>query len=167
MWRDAQGRFRKQMTAVPDGQEAAFHTATIIDPVNNTVTTLDLDARTATVVHLPEHGDGALHKYVDLEDKPIMAMPGVQVKVEKLPAKSIAGVTAEGRRVTRTRPPGTVGNDKTIVSVSERWVSPELKILLASSMDDPRQKQTREVTFLDRKDPDPQIFAIPADFTVK
>jgi len=166
MWRDSQGRFRKQMTAVREGAEPIFHIATIIDPVSNTVTTLNLDTKTATVFHLPEHGAGALHPYVDLEDKPLMAMPGVDVKVEKLSAKQIAGVSAVGRRVTRTRPPGTVGNDKTIVSVSDRWVSPELKLLLASSMDDPRQKQTREVTQLDRTGPDPEIFKVPADFTV-
>jgi hypothetical protein len=63
--------------------------------------------------------------------------------VEKMAAKSIAGEPAVGRRVTRTRPPGTVGNATTIVSVSERWISPDLKIVLATLMDDPRQQQVR------------------------
>jgi hypothetical protein len=166
-WRDSQGRFRKEVTQVPQGQEAIYHTATIIDPVNNTVTTLNLDRKIATVMHLPEQGPFKLHPYVDLDDKPLAAMPGVQVKVEKLNGKTIAGVYAVGRRVTRTRPPGTVGNDKTIVSVSERWVSPDLKILLASSMEDPRQQLTRQVTQLDRSEPDPTLFQIPSDFTVK
>jgi hypothetical protein len=83
-WRDAQGRFRKEVTQVTEGEEAVFHTATIVDPVSNTLTTLNLDRKVATVIHLPEQGPGQLHKYVDLDDKPPMAMPGVQVKVEKL-----------------------------------------------------------------------------------
>jgi len=166
-WRDAQGRFRKEATMVEDGGEAVYHRATILDPVNNTVTTLDLDNKVATVIHLPEQGPGKLHAYVDLFDKPVEALPGVKVNVEKLEGKEFAGVPAVGRRVTRTRPPGTIGNDRTIVSVSERWVSPDLKLLLYSSMDDPREKLTREVTQLDRGEPDPSVFMVPSDFSVR
>ncbi len=162
-WRDAQGRFRRETGQVAEGQEPTFDRATIIDPVKNTVTTLDLDRKTASVVHLPT---GALHPYVDQEDKPLMAMPGVQGQVEKMAAKSIAGEPAVGRRVTRTRPPGTVGNATTIVSVSERWISPDLKIVLATLMDDPRQQQVREVTQLSRGEPDAGLFQIPADYAV-
>jgi hypothetical protein len=95
-------------------------------------------------------------------------MPGVDVKVEHLPGKNIDGVFTLGRRVIRTRPPGTVGNDQTIVSVSESWVAEDLKILLASSMDDPRSgKQTGEVTHLERAEPDASLFQVPAGYTVK
>jgi len=166
-WRDSQGRFRKQVTQVEPGEDAVFHLVTIIDPVSNTLTVLNLDRKSANVTHLPDQGPWHLHPYVDLEDKPLMARPGVKIKVEKLDGKTIAGVYAEGRRVTRTRPPGSIGNDKVIVSVSERWVSPELKILLESSMDDPREKQARLVTQLNRAEPDPSLFTIPSDFTVK
>jgi hypothetical protein len=163
-WRDSQGRFRKEKAQVEDGQEPVFEVATILDPVTNTVTTLHMDTKTASVVHLPQ---GALHPYVDLDDKDILTRPGVKVKVEKLDGKTIPGVYAVGRRVTRTRPPGTIGNDKTVVSVSERWVSPDIKMLLASSMDDPREQLTREVTHLDRTEPDSSLFQVPAGYTVK
>lgn len=163
-WRDAQGRFRKEVTQVEQGREPVYQVATIIDPLKNTITTLHMDAKTASVVHLQP---GTLHPYVDLDDKQLMALPGVQVKVEKLPGKTIAGVYAVGRRVTRTRPPGTIGNDKPVVSVSERWVSADVKILLASSTDDPRERMTREVTHLERVEPDANLFLVPADYTVK
>ncbi|MGA2217562.1 MAG: hypothetical protein ABSG51_05725 [Terracidiphilus sp.] len=166
-WRDAEGRFRKEATQVQEGGEAVYHRATILDPVNNTVTTLDLDNKEATVIHLPEEGPGMLHPYVDLFYKPMEGMPGMEVKFEELRRKEFAGVSAIGRRVTRTRPPGTIGNDRTIVSVSERWWSPELKLLLYSSMDDPREKLTREVTQLDRGEPDPSMFTVPSDFSVR
>ena len=51
--------------------------------------------------------------------------------------------------------------------MSERWVSPDLKLLLASSMDDPREQLTREVTHLERTEPDSSLFQVPADYTVK
>ncbi len=165
-WRDSQGRFRKQTSEVSDGQEPQFEAASIIDPVANTLTILHFDRKTATVFHLPDQGSNSLHPYVELDDIPLLARPGVQVKVEKLEPKTIAGVYAMGRRVTRVRPPGVIGNDKTVTSVSERWVSPDLKILLASSMDDPREQLIRQVTQLDRSEPDPSIFQIPQGFTV-
>jgi hypothetical protein len=34
-------------------------------------------------------------------------------------------------------------------------------------MDDPREQQTREVTQLERTEPDASLFQIPADYTVK
>ncbi len=164
-WRDSQGRYRRETAVVVDGQQPVFHTAFIIDPVANTVTQLNLDRKTAVVTHLPAQGPYALHPYVDLNDRPIEALPGVDVKVEKLEGKTIAGVYAVGRRVTRNRPPGTVGNDQPLVSVAERWVSPDLKILLLSTSDDPRATQLRQVTKLDRIDPDPTLSPpSPADF---
>jgi hypothetical protein len=168
-WRDSQGRFRRESAQVEGDQPPVFQRASIVDPVNNTFVNLNLENKTATIFHLPDHGPDALHSYVDQFDKEILALPGVQVKVEKLGGKTIAGVYAEGRRVTRFRPSGTVtlGNDKPIVSVRDQWVAQDLKILLASTLDDPRHKEVTEVTNLDRSEPDPALFQIPSDFTVR
>jgi len=166
-WRDSQGRFRKEGTELENGQRPVFHTASIIDPGNRTLTLLNMDEKKAMVFHLPDQGQWSLHPYVELDDKTPEALPGVQVKVEKLDGKMIAGVYANGRRVTRVRPPGTIGNDKPVVSVAERWVSADIKILLASSTVDPRDTETREVTQLDRGEPDPKLFTVPSDYTVK
>lgn len=163
-WRDSQGRYRRESAVLIDGQQPAFHTAFIIDPVASTVTVLNLDRKTAVVTHLPATGPYALHPYVDLDQKPIAALSGVDIKVEKLDGRTITGVYAVGRRVTRTRPPGAIGNDRPVVTVAERWVSPDLKLLLASSSNDPRLVQTRQVTQLERSEPDPGLFQVPADF---
>ncbi len=164
-WRDSRGRFRMETGRVAQGQDPVFQVATILDPVKNTITTLNLGQKTASIVALQP---GQLHARADRDAKPLLAMPGVDVKVEHLPGKNIDGVFTLGRRVIRTRPPGTVGNDQTIVSVSESWVAEDLKILLASSMDDPRSgKQTGEVTHLERTEPDASLFQVPAGYTVK
>ncbi len=168
-WRDNQGRFRRESAEIQGDETPEFQRASLIDPVNNTFVNLNLERKTATIYHLPDHGPDALHPYVDQFDKDIPALPGVQVKVEKLGGKTIEGVYAEGRRVTRFRPAGTVtlGNDKPIVGVSDRWIAQDLKILLVSTMDDPRHKEVSQVTKLDRNEPDPALFQIPADFTVR
>jgi hypothetical protein len=165
-WRDSQGRFRRESAEIQAGETPVFQRASIIDPVNNTFVNLNLERKTATVYHLPDH---ALHPYIDQFDKDILALPGVQVKVEKLGGKTIDGVYVEGKRETRYRPTGTVtlGNDKPIVSVRDQWIAQDLKILMASSLDDPREKEVDRVTSLDRSEPDPALFEIPSDFTVK
>jgi hypothetical protein len=166
-WRDSEGRFRRETAEVEEGQKPDFEVATIIDPVNNTLTVLHFDRKEAIVYHLPDQGPFHLHPYLDPFDQPLLARPGVQVKTEKLDGKEIAGVYAVGRRVTRTRPPGTVGNDKPLISVAERWISPDLKIMLLQWTKDPREDETRQVTSLDRGNPDPQQFLVPASFAVR
>lgn len=166
-WRDSAGRFRRETAEVEPGQKPDFETVSIINPVNNTLTMLHYDRKEAIVYHLPDQGPYHLHPYQDPFDKPLLAREGVQVKIEKLDGKEIAGVFAEGRRVTRVRPPGTIGNDKPVVSEAERWVSPDLKIALLQWTKDPRENDIRKVTSLDRSEPDPQLFQIPQDFSVR
>lgn len=166
-WRDSEGRFRRESAELQSGQKPDFEIASIIDPVNNTLTVLHFDRKEAIRYHLPDQGKFHLHPYQDPFDKPLFAREGVQVKTEKLDGKEIAGVYAEGRRVTRVRPPGTIGNDKPVTSEAERWISPDLKIMLLQWTKDPRESDTRRVTSLDRSEPNPQLFQIPTDFSVR
>jgi hypothetical protein len=88
-------------------------------------------------------------------------------KHEKLDGKTIAGVYAEGVRTT-TYPTGFMGNDRPIVVVHETWTSPDLKLIVYSTNDDPRSGlQTTELTNLDRSEPDPTLFQVPTDYQVK
>jgi hypothetical protein len=166
-WRDSGGRFRRESAELQSGQKPDFEIASIIDPVSNTLTVLHFDRKEAIVYHLPDQGKFHLHPYQNPFDKPLFAREGVQVNIEKLNGKEIAGVYAEGRHVTRIRPPGTIGNDKPVISEAERWISPELKIMLLQWTKDPRENDTRRVTSLDRSEPNPQLFQIPKDFSVR
>jgi hypothetical protein len=162
-WRDANGRFRREIATTTEGQEPVFQIATILDPVKNTITTLHMDTKIANVVHMPS---GTLHSYVDADEREMLAAPGVQIKVEQLKKKEIMGVSVVGRRVTRTRPPGSIGNNKTIVSVNERWDAPDLKIMMWRTLDDPRQGEHSEVTELKRVEPDAALFQVPSDYAM-
>jgi hypothetical protein len=166
-WRDSQGRFRKQTASITADGRVVFHTAQIFDPTNHTLTTLELDQKRAVVLHMPE-GELAA-KLAELVDCgcAMRVRPGVQVRTETLPQKSFAGVYGVGKKTTKVRPPGTIGNDKEVVSTSERYDSPELHILLYSLLDDPREKVVREVTTLERQQPDTAMFQVPGDFTVR
>jgi hypothetical protein len=91
-----------------------------------------------------------------------------QVTVERLPARDIAGVRAEGVRRTTTIAAGAIGNELPIEIVSEEWTSPDLKILVMTERRDPRMGiSTYRVTNINRAEPDRYLFEVPANYTVK
>jgi hypothetical protein len=74
----------------------------------------------------------------------------------------------EGTRITTTYPTGSFGNDRPFAAVSETWVSKDLREVILSKRSDPRTGETvQQLTDIDRSEPDPTLFRIPADYTVE
>ena len=87
--------------------------------------------------------------------------------VERLGRQSIEGVQVEGTRSTITIPAGEIGNEQPMRIVSERWFSPDLKVLVLSRQSDPRFGETTyRLTNIVRAEPAPELFEVPSDFTV-
>lgn len=87
--------------------------------------------------------------------------------VEQLGTTFMEGVAVEGTRTTITIPADQIGNERPINIVSERWMSPDLKVLVMSKQSDPRFGETvYRLTNLSRVEPPAELFQIPADFTV-
>ena len=96
-----------------------------------------------------------------------LSAPGERPVVESLGTQFMEGVAVEGTRTTLTIPAGQIGNELPISVVSERWFSPDLKVLVMSRQSDPRFGETTyRLTNVSRAEPSPQLFEIPADFTV-
>lgn len=92
---------------------------------------------------------------------------GPETSTESLGTQVIEGVSAEGKRFTRTFPVGTIGNDRPIVSVSESWFSTELRMSVLSKNSDPRSgEQITRMQNISRSEPDPALFRAPADYQV-
>ena len=92
--------------------------------------------------------------------------PPPQISSEALGNRQILGLRAEGTRQTMTIPAGVFGNIGPIQVVTERWHSPELKIVLESRRSDPRAGDvTYRVITLMRGEPDAALFVIPSDYT--
>lgn len=87
-------------------------------------------------------------------------------KTETLGAKSIDGIPVTGTKNTNTIPAGTIGNDKDLVITRETWYSPDLKLVLQSTQTDPRFGETTySLTNIQRNEPDPGMFQVPAGYT--
>ena len=87
--------------------------------------------------------------------------------IEHLGRQIVEGVVAEGTRSTTTIPAGQIGNELPLTIVSERWFSPELKVLVVSRRSDPRFGETTyRLTNIVRAEPPPDLFEPPPEFTV-
>jgi hypothetical protein len=87
---------------------------------------------------------------------------------QSLSGQTFQGMYAEGTRTTQIMPSDEDRNPN-VVDVQETWVSPDLKIVVFSkeTSTDPNSDQiTREIRQLDRSEPNPALFEIPADYKI-
>ena len=88
--------------------------------------------------------------------------PGV---TNLLPAETIEGLKADGKRTSWTIEAGKVGNEKPIVIVNEVWSSPELGITLRSRDVNPLNgEDSFRVQNVARGEPDAALFKVPQDY---
>jgi len=104
-----------------------------------------------------------------------LALPGpkfeaqgkADVKTESLGKQTIEGVEAEGTRSTATIAAGSIGNERPIASVTERWYSAELQTVVMSKRSDPRFGETvYRLTNIQRGEQAASLFEVPSDYTV-
>jgi len=86
---------------------------------------------------------------------------------EDLGEESIDGVLVRHYRETRTIPAGEQGNDRDLIITSEFWYSKQLRLNLKSTRNDPRfGEENLTLSGLERNEPQPSLFEIPADYKV-
>lgn len=94
--------------------------------------------------------------------------PAARPAAEQLGSQQIEGILATGRRTSRTLPIGSEGNDRPITLASEIWESLDMGIRLLEKISDPRFGDIeRRMTNLQRSEPDPALFDVPANYTIK
>jgi hypothetical protein len=183
-FRDAQGRTRTETEIghfSTDNRTVVF--VTIMDMVEGRSLHLDLQNKIATINHFPRNvlaspagaANATARKPVQslAGPAPASAEQGKDMAVrqrlsEDLGTKEIEGFTVSGTRITITMPAGQIGNDRPITTTSERWFSPDLKMDLLNSNENPETgKNVRRLVNLHTGDPDPQLFEVPSDFTIK
>ena len=189
-YRDSQGRTRTERTfPLPPGASAAgIDTPSLIeisDPVAGVHYTLEPRNHTARKLPLPtaplpppppSSATASANRSTRLLQAIVPAQRAStsdsqtqrpQFSHESLGTQMIEGVLAEGSRTTVVYPIGAVGNDRPITTVSETWISLELKTVVLSKNSDPRSgDSTTRLTDISRSEPDPSLFQIPSDYQV-
>lgn len=178
IYRDSQGRSRREVSFSGVGPLAAsggtHKMIAIVDPVAGAHYMLNPEKKVAHQMALPNHGANgadadkaeAFHEKMQAREQQEEASGAL--KTEALGTQMVNGVNAEGTRTTRTIAAGEIGNDKAIQVVSERWVSPELQMVVKSTRTDPRFGTTTfSLTNIQKAEPAAALFTVPADYTVK
>ncbi len=188
--RDSEGRTRREQTLTgyiswassPLGQ--VFQVIVINDPVAGVSYNLNPATRTA-IAHemssfkslpIQEVGHGTPGVYLgntgNMTSSGTMSAQYNQTvdlggKTEELGTRSIEGVLAEGTRSTITIPAGSIGNERPIEVVSERWYSSELQTLVMSRHSDPRFGETvYELKNIALTEPSSDLFEVPLDYEI-
>ena len=92
---------------------------------------------------------------------------GMEPKTESLGTMTIEGVQVTGTRSMSTIPAGTIGNDKDLNITRETWYSPELKLVIQSTQNDPRFGETTyTLKNIQQGSPDVTLFQVPANYTI-
>jgi len=174
LYRDSQGRSRRELTASGFGPLAASGTpktmVMISDPVAGVHYMLNTTEKTANKMAIRSQGGAgasadSFHQRMETEQAAEIAA-GTLTKVS-LGTQVINGVSAEGTRTTKTIAAGKIGNDKAFQIVSERWYSADLQIVVKSTHTDPQfGTTTYTVTNLQKAEPAAILFTVPADYTV-
>jgi hypothetical protein len=162
--RDSQGRTRTERSfgaigALSTGRGAG-RTVMIFDPVASKSYVLDPESKTARSTAIPAAREA------NARTRPARNLAAA--KTEDLGTQVMQGVNAEGKRVTRAIPAGQEGNEKEIDIVTETWYSPDLQVVVMSKTSDPRYGDSvYQLTGITRAEPDPALFTVPSDYTVR
>lgn len=189
MFRDGEGRFRRENvenTIGGTGFENGFQNLiSITDPVESVRYLLFPKTKTAQRFRLQNKGtekeaapnsqgqkkseiEKSLSPKTDIviEANPLQATLN-NIKDEALGTRSIEGVEAVGTRKTTILPAGSVGNEKPIEIIYERWYARELELIIYSRYYDPRYgEQIYRLTDLKRTEPDASLFIVPSDYKI-
>jgi len=164
--RDGEGRTRREM-----GPVTFIH-----DPVAKVEWVLENQKKTARKMMMPDMGGEAgpgktvmIFRREGSSATPVVsaAMGKFETKTEPLGKRMIEGTEAEGTRTSVTIPAGAVGNELPMVTVSERWMSTELKTVVMTTRQDPLAGETTyKLTNLQKGEPARMLFELPADYTM-
>ncbi|HEX9962362.1 MAG TPA: hypothetical protein VGB00_15615 [Pyrinomonadaceae bacterium] len=186
LYRDGEGRFRREEVPGAGGTYvSASQFISIFDPVGNYRYLLDTTKKTARRIPVPAgSAEGAVivngqsmsaSVRAQLETNAvqrtnIVVLPSVAAssgtgKSESLGTRTFEGLEAEGTRTTMTIPAGTIGNERPIETVYEKWYSKDLQLIIYSKHSDPRfGEQIYRLDNIDRGEPDRSLFTPPTDY---
>jgi hypothetical protein len=177
-YRDSSGRVRTETTmpARPGSNETPHTMVTISDPVAGVIHELDTTNKVSRDMTIRRPNGNAQNRPVRTAPPANgqargMRGPGANdphVVHETLAGQSVSGVYATGDRSTRTIPAGSEGNSADLQRTHEVWTSTDLKIPVMVKDTDPVHGTTvRQMNSIQRAEPDPSLFQVPAGYTVK
>lgn len=178
--RDSEGRTRREQSLPAIGPWASEGAAPKMVTINDPVAGVNymLDDRNKTARKMPSNLGVMFDRKVRAEASAtasgekmvvhrMLGVDSVEPKPEQLGQRSIEGLTADGVRTTMTLSAGSVGNERPLSIVDERWYSPELQVAVMTRHSDPRMGETTfRMTNVSRSEPAASLFEVPRDYKI-
>jgi hypothetical protein len=93
---------------------------------------------------------------------------GGNESVEDLGEQVLEGLLVSGSKLVNTIPAGTLGNERPIEIVTERWYSQDIDAIVLHRYSDPRfGERTYRLVNVVRGDPSPDLFELPQGYEVE
>ena len=87
---------------------------------------------------------------------------------EDLGEQVLEGLLVKGTRMTDTIPAGTIGNERPIDIVTERWYSKDIDAMVLQRFSDPRFGETTyRLVNVVLGDPSPDLFQVPQGYEIR
>ncbi len=162
------GKFYPPSTARTKSDEPDF--VYVIDPVAQRKFHFSPRTKTAVVIEgrIPVLKPSNPLPFESLSSNPTGVSPFSHPEAgqEAIPGRIFNGLETEGRRTILTIPTDWEGNDQPIRNTTDVYLSSALHILVFSKSESVLSgEDVIEITRLDRGEPDPGLFQIPAGYT--
>jgi hypothetical protein len=167
IYRDSQGRTRREQTFPSFDAHPGETKIFIDDPVAQTAYVLDPHEKIAHTISSSREVMLKLERSSDTMANVKLPKLDEQhdIVTDPLGAKNIQGVSCIGKRQTITIPAGQVGNERPIAIVTETWFSPDIEAVVQSTTTDPRFGQsTYTLNNLQLKDQPIALFTLPGNY---
>jgi hypothetical protein len=125
-----------------------------------------------TVIRRNEGGREDVQVFESRAGAPVAVFPpgttGMYEAAEDLGEQVLEGLLVKGTRMTDTIPAGTIGNERPIDIVTERWYSEDIDAMVLQRFSDPRVGETvyRLVNVV-RGEPSPDLFQVPQGYEIQ
>jgi hypothetical protein len=163
VFRDSSGRARREETRNSATCSATPNSIFISDPVAGVEYAIDTRKNTYRQFTIKIPGAGTT--------PPATTRPANPNQVEtSLGTEAIPGtsLSAQGTKTVTTIPAGQFGNAQPITITSIRWYSPDLQIVIQSSLTDPRNGATSyQLSNVSTAEPAESLFQLPAGLTLQ
>jgi hypothetical protein len=175
--RDRAGRFRVEQMFGHAGDQSPQRIIVAPDPNSRRVYVIDAVRRTAselgrTFAAITVGGWNRLVLPVSMSQFMTFPRPHVRhsrydaaLDEESLGQRVISGIQTTGTRLKTILPAGAMGGSRPIQIVEERWVSPELQLVVYSrNTDSEIGIVEHRLTKISRADPPEELFEVPTDY---
>ncbi len=128
--------------------------------------------RDVTVIRRRDGGGDSVHVFATAPAGAVELFPpgttGMYEPAEDLGEQVLEGLLVKGTRMTDTIPAGTIGNERAIDIVTERWYSEDIDAMVLQRFSDPRFGETTyRLVNVVLGEPSPDLFQVPQGYELE